>query len=340
MLNKLLTKVLLIATCFWVIQFFYLHNHNSNGPERIKAQGEKERGLVELHYKQNLHEIETEFEEKKLLASGKTVFDRIYNTQDQSLDELITRIANEALPKNWTLDVKTEEFTHFILLIYLPHNAERASLAQVANYLEPVFDYCGFALTDVAIFDRTHKSYLFIDQEMMDDIKGLIHRELAQRISIATNDVVEEEPSQIQAVVERAKKQGNAFTRYNSSTIECEKQDSHLFLPMEISGSDGVVTTYALFDTGASSTMISSRGIRMTGHEDLINAPRRTFNTANGRMSCPIVFREVNIGGYRKKIGVAVNQSDELSLLGMDFFESMNYIVDYQKSVIYIWEKL
>ena len=78
----------------------------------------------------------------------------------------------------------------------------------------------------------------------------------------------------------------------------------------------------------------------MTGHEDLINAPRRTFNTANGRMSCPIVFREVNIGGYRKKIGVAVNQSDELSLLGMDFFESMNYIVDYQKSVIYIWEKL
>ncbi len=56
-------------------------------------------------------------------------------------------------------------------------------------------------------------------------------------------------------------------------------------------------------------------------------------------MSCSIVRRKVNIGGFYKDIEVAVNKRDELSLLGMNYFEGMNYIVDFQNFCIHIWEK-
>ena len=69
------------------------------------------------------------------------------------------------------------------------------------------------------------------------------------------------------------------------------------------------------------------------------NAPSRSFSTANGTMSCPIVMRAVNVGGFRKRIEVAVNQKDEMNLLGVNFFEGMDYIIDFQNSVIYVWEK-
>jgi hypothetical protein len=56
-------------------------------------------------------------------------------------------------------------------------------------------------------------------------------------------------------------------------------------------------------------------------------------------MSCPIVYREVDIGGFSRRIEVAVNQRDELNLLGMNYFYGMKYIVDPQNACIYIWEE-
>jgi predicted aspartyl protease len=57
-------------------------------------------------------------------------------------------------------------------------------------------------------------------------------------------------------------------------------------------------------------------------------------------MSCPIVYREVNIEGFRKKIKVAVSQNDEINLLGMNYFEGMKYIIDPQNACIYMWEEI
>jgi hypothetical protein len=45
------------------------------------------------------------------------------------------------------------------------------------------------------------------------------------------------------------------------------------------------------------------------------------------------------VGGFRKNIDVAVNQKEDVNLLGMNFFEGMEYIVDFQNSSIYVWEK-
>jgi hypothetical protein len=51
------------------------------------------------------------------------------------------------------------------------------------------------------------------------------------------------------------------------------------------------------------------------------------------------IQQEVNVSGFRKGIEVAVNQRDEMNLLGVNFFEGMDYIVDFQNSAIYVWEK-
>ena len=48
---------------------------------------------------------------------------------------------------------------------------------------------------------------------------------------------------------------------------------------------------------------------------------------------------QVNVGRFRKGIEIAVNQRDDISLLGVIFFEGMDYIVDFQNSAIYMWEK-
>ena len=125
----------------------------------------------------------------------------------------------------------------------------------------------------------------------------------------------------------------------NSVTIECEKHESHLFLPIEVAGKSGIVTSYALLDTGASTTTLTAEVVAKTGFDNLQNAPRRNFNTANGPLSCPIVNREVNVGGFRKSIEIAANQRDDINLLGVNFFEGMNYIVDFQNSAIYVWGK-
>ena len=215
--------------------------------------------------------------------------------------------------------MKVEEFTHYILLIYLPYNARQVQQEQVISYLQPIVKYCGSYLSDIAIFDRTHKSYLFFDKPMLNKIQK------DKRIS--------------QTIFRSAKEQGQSFTRFDSATLKCEKKGSHLFLPLEVAGPKGVVTCYALFDTGASITTFSEEVVLKTGIDNLQIAPRRSFRTAGGFLSCPIVKRDINVGGFRKNIDVAVNQKEDVNLLGMNFFEGMEYIVDFQNSSIYVWEK-
>jgi predicted aspartyl protease len=266
----------------WAIEFLYLAQRNANEPARIKEAESKIRKSLTLDYEQKIRKIEQEYEEKKHLATGETVFDRIYNTQNQSIADLIKRISNEALPDYRSCDVKVEEFTHYILLIYRPYNARQVQQEQVISYLD-------------------------------------------KRIS--------------QTIFRSAKEQGQSFTRFNSATLKCEKKGSHLFLPLEVAGPKGVVTCYALFDTGASITTFSEEVVLKTGIDNLQIAPRRSFRTAGGFLSCPIVKRDINVGGFRKNIDVAVNQKEDVNLLGMNFFEGMEYIVDFQNSSIYVWEK-
>ena len=317
--TKLIGVLFVVALVTWSVEALYLLQRNASMPVRIKAAEVQKRNRLALEYRKKERDLEQEYEQKKHLATGETVLDRIFNTQDQSIVDLIKRISGEALPDGWSYNVEVDEFTHFVLLVYLPHNSQPVAPDQITSYLQPITKYCSWCLSDVALFDRTHKSYLFFDKTILYEIES--GKPISKEMSL------------------RAEDQGKSFTRFNSVTLECEKYESHLFLPIEVAGPHGVVTCLALFDTGATTTTLSDEVVSKTGYNNLQSAPRRSFNTANGMMSCPIVSREVNVVGFRKTIEVAVNQRDQLNLLGMNFFEGMDYIVDFQNSAIYMWEK-
>jgi predicted aspartyl protease len=301
------------------VQIIWLAYQNAGKPTRISQEEADARLQHQSQYAQKLRELEHEYQSKKHLATGGTVFDRIFNAPDQTIDRLIKLIAQEALPTGWSCEVKVEEFTHFILLVYLPHNEDAPQIDQLTALLQPIVKYCDPYLSDIAVFDRRRKSYLFFDNSMLAQLKS------DERL--------------LPDVKQLATAQGSTFTRFNSITVKCENYNSHLYLPIEISGSNGIVTCLALLDTGASTTMLSYEIIAQTGRGNLDTATRRSFSTANGTINCPIVRREVNVGGLRKNIEIAVNQDDSISLLGMNYFEGMEYIIDFGKSAIYIWEK-
>jgi predicted aspartyl protease len=290
-------------------------------PSQIKRQAESERKALMLQFTNNERKLNNDYSQMKYLATGKTVYDRIFNAKEQTIVELIQIMAAESLPKGWKCDVRVEEFTHFILLVYLPHNMARVEADKIASYLIPIIKHCSFCLSDVAVFDYAHKSYLFFDTETLRHI--------------------ESEGKMTNTLLGKVKQQGETFTRFNSTTVKCEMHQGHLFLPVEIIGSSGVQTCTALLDTGASVTTMSRSIILQTGLgvNELRFAPRRSFNTANGSMSCPIVQREVNIEGFLKSIEVAVNEIDEVNLLGMNYFRGMKYIIDSQNDCIYIWKE-
>jgi len=316
--RKTLLILVLIAFAVWGIKVVWLLQRNVSMPSQIKRQAETDRQVLMVQFRNRERKLNDDYGVKKYLATGQTVYDRIFNTQEQTVVDLIQKIASESIPKGWNCEVRVEEFTHFILLVYLPHNLARADAAEVASYLVPVVKHCDFSLSDVAVFDRVHKSYLFFD------IDALKH--------------IGREGKLTATLLEKVKQQGESFTQFNSMTIQCKKYEQHLVLPVEIAGPTGVETCIALFDTGASVTTISHSIILQTGSDNLAISPRRSFTTANGWMSCPIVYREVNVGGFPKRIEVAVNQRDEVNLLGMNYFQGLKYIVDSQSACIYVWE--
>jgi predicted aspartyl protease len=318
-LTKVLSILLTVTAMVWAAQALYFVQQNGGTASRISSQAERERLSIEIENKQRLIELEREYEQKKLLATGDSVFDRIFNTQEQTLIELVQRISLEAFPEGWSSDVRAEEFTHLILLVYIPHDAQEPQLEEVITYLQPIIKYCADYMSDIAVFDSRHKSYLFFDQSLLARLKS--GKPLTKKM------------------IDQAAKQGMSFTRFNSVTVECEKYESHLLVPIEVIGSDGAVTLNALLDTGASMTMLPSGIVTETGGDNMQITTRRTFDTANGTISCPVVRREVNIAGIQRNIEVAVNQQDALALVGMNFFDGMDYIVDFSRSQLYIWEK-
>jgi predicted aspartyl protease len=307
--------------CFllvWGVEAIYLSMQNDATVLRVEDEEISKRQLQQRRHLNKIRELGDEHDRNKHLATGETVLDRIYNTQNQTIIELIQRISQEVLPGSWSSDVKAEEFTNFILLITLPPQSQQLSAIKIVPYLYPIISYCGDLLTDVAVFDSAHKSYLLFDASML-------------------NEIAERGGELSEELLSRAESQGQAMTRFNSITIQCKKQDSHLYVPIEVKGRGGIVQEWALLDTGASTTTLGEDIVTEAYQSDFSKAPVRYFETANGPMSCPIITMEVNVGGVRKSIEVAVNAQSDMNLLGVNFFDGMNYIVDFRNSSIYMW---
>jgi hypothetical protein len=312
---KLLT-ILLIILFIEIIVFFTLTYYQTN---QLRDQFTLKSEMEKLNQEKEKKKLLDEFDKNKYLASGKNAYERIYNNKQSDIVNLIQKLALEAFPNNWKIDVKVEEFTNFILLVQVDVKSNEPAVTDIIKHLIPVLDNSDGYLKNVAIYNEKHQCYLFFDENALN---GLIKNK-----NLGTDAINE------------AKRKGEGFLRYNAIKIDFQEINGHIFIPVIVVGEYGSDETIMMLDTGASMTVISSELAQKTGHEDLNEISRTTFSTVKGLISCPIVQREIIVGDTYKKQAVAVNLEDDSNLLGVDFFESREYIIDNPSKCIYIWNK-
>ena len=317
MKNKFLKilVILLVILFLEIIAFFVLPYYQTN---QLRDQFTLKIEMERLNQEKEKKTLEDEFDKNKYLATGKDAYERIYNNKQSDIVDLIQKLALEAFPNNWKMDLRVEEFTHFILLAQVDVKSEEPAITDTIKYLVPVLENSDGYLKNVAIYNEKHQCYLFFDENAL---KGLLKNK-----KLATNAINE------------AKRKGEGFLRYNAIKIDFQEINGHIFIPVIVVG-EYSETIMMMLDTGASMTIISFELAQKTGNEDLNEVARRTFSTVKGLISCPIVQREVIVGDIYKKQAVAVNLEDDSNLLGVDFFESREYIIDNPSKCIYIWNK-
>jgi len=318
MKNKFLKilVILLVILFLEIIAFFVLPYYQTN---QLRDQFTLKIEMEKLNQEKERKKLLDEFEKNKYLATGKNAYERIYNNKQSDIVGLIQELALEAFPNNWETEVRVEEFTNFILLVQVDVKSNEPAVTDIIKYLVPVLDHSGGYLKNVAIYNKKHQCYLFFDGDVLSKI--------VKNQNLSKNTINE------------ARRIGEGFLRYNAIKIDFQVKNGHIFIPVTVVGEYGSYDTIMMLDTGASMTVISLELAQKTGYEDLNEISRRTFSTAKGLMSCPIVQREVIVGDLFKKQTVAVNLEDDSNLLGVDFFESREYVIDIPSKCIYVWNK-
>jgi len=269
-----------------------------------------------------MHDLKREMELKKYQATGNSNYERIYNIQNQSIVKLVENITKEAAPETWKVDVKTEEFFNFILIIQIPELSSEININKIDEHLIPIVMWAEPYLQNIAIFNKYHQCVYYFDSKLIDQIKK--HKKIDNQIS------------------EKAKNVGASFTLYNSIDVSFKRYEGHIFLPIVIYGETGSLDKEIMLDTGATTTMITKEVAEKTfnvGDADQRDIETRQFSTANGFISCPILKRNVVLGGFDTNIDVAVSMDEDINLLGMNYFSDKDYLIDSNTEKIYLWKK-
>jgi predicted aspartyl protease len=114
--------------------------------------------------------------------------------------------------------------------------------------------------------------------------------------------------------------------------------DGHIMLPVTVSGPEGTEHCLMMLDTGASCSVLPLHLVRATGSEQLEHAPTATFSTAKGPLTCAMVERVLSVHWIESRREVAVSKYSEEPLLGVDFFEGRDYLIDSRVKVLYVRE--
>ncbi len=301
-----------------IVEVLILQFINENKLIQIRKDHDSAARLISFNHEKRKKTLNDGYERNRYLASGKTVYERIRNIQNQSIIDMINGLACESFPAEWRCETKVEEFTNFILLVQNENYNDDNTVKEVAKYLVPVVIYTKPYLNNIAVFDKKHRCVMFFDQSAVSELRST--KELTKE---SINDVLNK---------------GQVFTRYNSIKIKYEDINGHMFTPAVIGGNCEIMM---MLDTGASTTVISSEvaGKTSYGKEDLNKVEQRVFSTAAGTMNCPIVKRKVSVGSIDVFQSVAVNFKDETNLLGVDFFDEYHYIIVSESKCIYVWSK-
>lgn len=319
MKNKFLKIILILLAVLILEVLFFCFSANSEY-KKIDNEHETNIRLLQLNHEQEKKELNDEFEANKYLAGGKDAYERIYNSREKDIVDLLEKLSAEALPLSWKSEIKTEEFTNFILVIQNPIHSAEFEANEVGKYLIPILNYSKEYLKNIAVYNDKHQSYLYFNEDALN--------ELLKNKILSNKTVI------------NIKSNGKNFIKYNAIKIDYGDQLGHILInDAIISGNSNSAIVTMLFDTGASITTISSKLAQQTGMENLNLINKESFSTANGVVSCPIVEREIIIAGLNKKIQVAACPQTDISLLGVNFFESLNYLIDADSKSIYVWSK-
>ncbi|MFH1797865.1 MAG: retropepsin-like aspartic protease [Candidatus Omnitrophota bacterium] len=313
-----LTIYIFVLIGILVIEALIFQSVKISKTTQFKKKHDSAMRIMRFNHEKEKKRLNDEYDKNRYLASGKTVYERIFNIQDQSIIDMINGLAHESFPEGWQCETKVEEFTNFILLVQSDNRDDNYKVNEIAKYLIPVVTHAKPYLENIAVFDKKHKCVMFFDTASVNELIELKKLTKHNIDNILNN--------------------GQDFTRYNSVKIEYEDINGHMFVPAIVGGSCEVMM---MLDTGASTTVISSEVAGKTSHEkeDLNKVEQRTFSTAAGMMSCPIVSRKVSVGSIDVFQPVAVNFKDEMSLLGVDFFSDYHYRIDSEAKCIYVWSK-
>ena len=294
----------------------------------MASQFQRNCSAVRLAHERTREQLTGDYERRKYLASGGTVFERVYNRENQAIEDLVKGLAEEALPSEWGLRVVVEEFTHFLLLVHVDGERNSFEVHTFLNRILPLIEHASPYLGNVAVFDTRHTCFLFLDYKML--------RTLGQSRTLHDR------------VIAQARQQGEAFERFNSIKIPSKSISGHIVLAVEVSGPGGVVQVPMMLDTGASTSLIGYEVARETGQEDLDLASTEVFSTVAGPARCSIVRRTLCVGGVQRTLQVAVPAPSgtgvvrspataDVNLLGVDFLKGFDYLIDTRNECVYLW---
>ena len=318
MKNKLyLIVIILLGIFFLEVAIEYIVS--SNIKKKFDKKYEIKLNTLKVKNEQKKKKLNDEFEINKYLATGKNVYERIYNNKKNDITELLQELTKESFPEDWECNIKVEEFTNFILLLQTPINYNDNNISKIVTYLIPIISYGTPYLKNVAVFNKEHECFLFFEEEVLNIIRT--------RKFLDKNIIV------------WVRKKGNNFVKYNSIKIDFNVYNGHIFIPVIVSGEDGIYAADFMLDTGASMSVISLELAQKTGHEDLNFVNQKTFSTARGLIECPLVLRKITISCIDINQFVAVNLEDNTNLLGMDFFKDKNYLIDTNSNCLYLWNR-
>ena len=315
------TKIFTVLFAIFFLEIFSFYAFRYHRKEGIVNKHNRQMDVNRFKYEKQKNKLINKYEKNKYRATGKNVYERIYNRENQNIIELINNLSKEALPKEWSSEVRVEEFTNFVLLIHTQYDENNLKTSVMIKHLIPIVKWATPYLQNVAFFNKHHRCIFYLDEK---DIQVLKKREGLR------NEAVEE-----------ARRKGEEFTLFNSVRIQLRLVQGHMFIPVTVYGDYASHDEMMMLDTGASMTVLPKKVVEKTFNkgDDKIALKQETFSTAKGTMICPIIDRNIVIGGIDKFIPVAINENDNISLLGMNFFNDKNYIIDTKNEYIYIWDK-
>lgn len=104
-ITRSLCALLVAVLLCWGIETVFLRQQNVRTQGQVRAVEAQKRIRLSLEHKTRERDLEQAFPSRKYLATGETALDRVFNTQGQSVVELIKRISDETIPNGWSCEV-------------------------------------------------------------------------------------------------------------------------------------------------------------------------------------------------------------------------------------------